>query len=121
MPTKDFLASIAPPLPYSISTNKEKPIVLAENDSVNIKICLKREADFNLPVRFFLTNNTKGIKMKPVLFEGNMQEAILKFETIKSKPSTQYCLSIKGLARKDKKIKAVLMNAITPAFSIKII
>ena len=73
---------------------------LASNDSITFKVIVKRDKDFNLPIRVLLANPAKGIKLKQVVFDKDTDEATLKLETINAKPGSTFSFALRGTAKK---------------------
>ena len=125
LPAKDFLTSIAPPLPFSISMDTNQAFELASTDSITFKVKIDRDNDFNLPIRVMLDRPDKVIKLKQLVFDKDTDEAELKLETNGAKPGSSFSFALKGTAKKmsskkgkKKKKNTVLINAYSPVFEV---
>ncbi len=124
LPTGDFLTTVVPPLPFSISHTipGDSTIVLSKDTGFTFKVKVNRSADFNLPVQLILDNPPKGVvRMKPVIVPAGESVATVTLELAGNVFNQNLNLVVSGIARvqKTKKTKAKVYKALSAALMVE--
>ena len=124
LPTGDFLTTVVPPLPFSIShaIPADSTVVFSKGTGFTFRVKVNRSADFNLPVQLILDNPSKGVvRMKPVIVPAGESEATVTFELAGNVFNQNLNLVVSGIARvqKSKKTKAKVYKALSTALVVE--
>ena len=119
LPTRDFLATVVPPLPFSISHSipNDSVLKLVKDSAITFNVKVKRSADFKLPIQLTLDGPKNGLKMKPVIVPVDQSEAMVTLVVNTNLYNQNLNLVISGISRtpKTKKTKATVIKALSPA------
>ena len=119
LPTRDFLATVVPPLPFSISHSipNDSVLKLVKDSAITFNVKVKRSADFKLPIQLTLDGPKNGLKMKPVIVPVDQSEAMVTLVVNTNLYNQSLNLVISGISRtpKTKKTKATVIKALSPA------
>jgi hypothetical protein len=126
LPTGDFVATVAPPLPFSISHTIPADSVITlsrfKDSTFTFKVKINRAADFNLPVQLVLDNPPKaGIRMKPVVVPPGETEATVTFDMNFNSFNQSLNFVVSGIARipKTRTTKAKVIRALSSSIMIE--
>ena len=123
LPACDFLTTVTPPLPFSIShaISTDTVLVISKDTGLTIHVKIKRSEGFNLPVQIILDNPPKGVRMKSVIVPAGESEANVTIETNAALFNQSYSVVLSGVSRilRTKKTPAKIYKALSPAIMIE--
>jgi hypothetical protein len=123
LPTSDFLSTVIPPLPFSISHTipADSVINVSKDTSFTFKIKVIRADGFNLPVQLVLNNPPNGaVRMKPIVVPAGQTEAMVTFEMNNIVFNQSFNLVVSGTSRvpKTRTAKAKVIKVLSPAIMV---
>ncbi|MDP4289972.1 MAG: PPC domain-containing protein, partial [Bacteroidota bacterium] len=123
LPTGDFITSVVPSLPVTISHDipVDSVVKISKDSSFTFKVRIKRAEGFNFPVQLVLDNPKGLVKMKPVVVPATASEATVTLEMNANVFNQNLNLVVSGICRvpKTRTTKAKVYKALSPAIMVE--